>query len=55
MNTKIVKYSFLLLFLMLLIINLTVGLKNGFWIVIVLAIIQVFAYTIAEKADKDKS
>lgn len=44
-----------MLFLILLIINLTVGLKNGFWIVIALAIIQTIAYIIAEKADKNKS
>lgn len=52
MYTRIVKYGFLLLFLMLLIIHLAVGLKHGFWFVIVLAILQAAAYTMAEKADK---
>ncbi|MEC2054424.1 hypothetical protein I6J18_19920 [Peribacillus psychrosaccharolyticus] len=54
MYTRIVKYGFLLLFLILLIIHLAVGLKHGFWIVIVLAILQAAAYTMAEKADQSK-
>lgn len=51
---KFVKYFFLLLFLILLIVNLTVGLKHGFWIVIVLAILQGIAYIIADKVEKSK-
>lgn len=54
MYTRVVKYGFLLLFLILLILNLTVGLKHGFWIVIVLAFLQAAAYTMAEKADKSR-
>lgn len=55
MNVKVVRYCFLLLFLILLIINVTIGLKHGFWIVIGLAILQGIAYIFAEKADKNKS
>lgn len=53
MNVKKVKYFFLCLYLILLVLNVTIGVRNAFWILMGMVLIQTIAYAIAEKLDKD--
>lgn len=52
MIVKKVKYIFMVLYLILLVLNITIGLKHTFLILMGLVVIQTIAYTIAERADK---
>ncbi|MGX4668086.1 hypothetical protein JNUCC74_02590 [Cerasibacillus sp. JNUCC 74] len=53
MNVKKVKYFFLCLYLILLVLNVTIGVRNAFWILMGMVLIQTIAYAIVEKLDKD--
>lgn len=51
---KRVKYIFIILFLILLVIHLTTELKYAFEILMALVAVQIIAYSIAEKIDNKK-
>lgn len=51
---KRVKYIFIILFLILLVIHLTTELKYAFEILMALVAVQIIAYSIAEKIDNKR-
>lgn len=51
---KRVKYIFIIMFLTLLVIHLTTELKYAFEIIMALVVVQIIAYSIAEKIDKKR-
>ncbi len=54
MYAKNVKYLFLCVYLIMIFLNVTVGIRNAFWVLMGMVFVQTILYAIAEKLDKNK-
>ncbi|SHH16860.1 hypothetical protein SAMN05421807_104253 [Virgibacillus chiguensis] len=49
MYAKNVKYLFLCVYIIMIFLNVTVGIRNAFWVLMGMVFVQTISYAIAEK------